>query len=225
MLYNPYGQGGASLSVNFYTATNPGGVSPLLRRQNLPGQLPNPNGPFTSAQPTRPRSFMITVVFPSVPSFSTVQTSSYLFVALQTQPVTAASPAGTANSVVYSTGSPRNSISLTAGYGAVTISENAADVSRPSSQSDSPARTPSSIPQLPAAPQDMTPDAPEAQVEAVTAFFAAEDSRGDAEVAAVVSDNAVTGEIAKLAVVVAGLWGSIYQKEPAQVRKPVVCTA
>jgi hypothetical protein len=225
MLYNPYGQGGASLSVSFRSsATTPAGAAGGI----TPGRTPivnlpvvQPPGTTTGRPPlVRRPSFMIFVSPDAVLRGSSsltaspgLQQGSYLFLVLQTQPGV---PAGGNPWTPQDGAAASSGMSRTPGYAAIYVAEEI-EVSPARFDATSQPETP----QSPAATEE-TPAAPfsdENQSEAVSAFFAATLERVSSEDETPVWEDHSSGEtLAKLALVVAGLWGSVYKKEPEPVR-------
>jgi hypothetical protein len=237
MLYNPYGQGGASLSVNFLTGSTPSlagrNTSPPLNQfylNTLPGQLRQPPPPAQHL-PQQRHSLMI-IASPdaaprtNLPAPPGLQSGSYLLITLQAPSASAAQPVFNsptpAGGAAFATAS---SIGHAPGYGAIYFPE-ASDTSRPdtsrsTSQPDSTTR--SEVAPSPAAPEDMQPSASESAPEAVSAFFSASEERilDEEEAARAWSENPASDALAKLAIVVAGFWGSVPRQENRRARQPV----
>jgi hypothetical protein len=253
MLYNPYDQGGASLSVNFYAnlarlpLASAGGnlhaPSPYIPN---PSAMPQP--PATSApnlQPsagrpaTLPRSSLVIIVvgpqaLPASPVIASpvilpaspgTQTSTPLFITLQEQPLPVGQPPATTNVAENDARSSGNGIQVMSGYGAVSVSESTPEATGTPEQPATPttATPPSTPPSDNAPPMAATPP-PDAQAEAVTAFFASipQALRDADDVPPLALDQGVAAEaVTKVAIVMAGLWGSIYQRQPQRTRQPL----
>jgi len=244
MLYNPYAQGGASLSVAFLPSAT-GNQTPGTGTTS-PGTPPVSQTPTSTAQPGTSMAGQPSTATSSAPQMHTftitvslsaavaakeasapgLAASSNLFITLQAQPLLAAQPFSTGSPLVLGIGVSVG-ISLHPGYGVIFTPE-ALSEAGPSGPS-TPVPSESNAPRLPLAPEEAmppAPSAPEAPAEAVTAFFASlpQATLRD-EASDLGCDGAVAADsLAKLAIVVAGLSASLYKNEPARERRPVVRT-
>jgi hypothetical protein len=230
MLYNPYGRGGASLSVNFYTnaarlpAPGSVGINPAMLHP--PGMsAPSPQPPVANPAGQRPRGFIILVSLDAGNLSASPGSQARLFVTLE-QTLPPGKLPTTTNVVEDATRVRGSTITVMPGYGAVFVPDSTPETPATPAQPGAPA--PQRTEPVPTPPADAPMPAPDAQAEAVTAFFASipQTALGDDDVPVVGPDHSVATEtVTKLAIVMAGLWGSIYKKESPRTRQPVMRTA
>jgi hypothetical protein len=156
---------------------------------------------------------------------SNIRAGFYLTITLQAQPLPAAPVSmGTPLAAgVNSNGTSASTFNLLPAYSAI---------STPATTAETRMSTPASHPSD-TAPVGMTtsesgpplaPTSPESQADVTTALFAGLSQGASLEIdtAGSGSNNAAAGEtVAKLAIVLAGLWGSVSMKEPQRTRRPV----
>jgi hypothetical protein len=256
MLYNPYGQGGASLSVNFLgnnviNLVPPGGTTgsgttgsgttgsgttgsgttgSSTTGSSTAGSGTSSSTPSTPLSGTMalPHSFAFSVsAVISLSAPENLPASPYLLIALQVQqvlPALAALPALFAGNPVAAAGS--SDTSLLPGYGTISISEAAFEAG--SGSPTAPGQPPGDVPPAPVVPDEAPPpvqSSPEAHADAVTALFASlPEAAALPDDASEVAwrDNVAAETLTKLAIVIAGFWGSIYDKKSARARQALI---
>jgi hypothetical protein len=260
MLYNPYGQGGASLSVSFLPNTSPTGpgggstgggtLTGTVGSGTMPtgamptGTMPSgtmPTGATGSGTAGNPGSGSTTPPYivpptmlgphsfafnPSISNLSatpSLQANYQLLIVLQAQPVAAVSAPSTGNLLTAGAASSHR-VAMLPGHGAVFTPDNTRDVGV-----TTPGTSTSGLPGATVQPQTGTaiPDdetmtalsgSPE---EGILAIFAAAPEMRDDTSAHSCADTSAADTIAKLAIVVAGVWGAGSQKQPER-RTPAI---